>query len=158
MRRADISLLFDFFVTSQRIRRVLGDALADAGMRPDEYAVYSLLLEEGPLTATAMAEILGMPLTTVLDYLKALERAGHMVRTAHPFDGRATEVSLNRSGLEAQRRAHRHWEVVRKAIEDDLTVPIGKLRRSLLALDDSVQRAGLQLKRKQARAARRASG
>src|SRR5215472_15342770 len=149
MRRADISLLFDFFVTAQRLRRVLGDALADAGMRPDEYAVYSLLLEEGPLTATAMAEILAMPLTTVLDYLKALERTGHMVRTAHPFDGRATEVSLNRSGLAAQRRAHRHWEIVRKAIEDDLTVPIGQLRRSLLALDDSVQRAGLQLKRKQ---------
>jgi DNA-binding MarR family transcriptional regulator len=71
LSRAEISLLFDFFVTSQRLRRVLTDALADAGMRPDEYAVYSLLLEKGPLTATEMSEMLGMPLTTVLDYVRA---------------------------------------------------------------------------------------
>src|SRR5690349_2780074 len=51
-RRADVSLLFDFFVVSQRLRRVLAEAMVEAGMRPDEYAVYSLLYDKGPLTAT----------------------------------------------------------------------------------------------------------
>ena len=147
LSRAEISLLHDFFVTSQRLRRVLADALAGAGMRPDEYAVYSLLFEKGPLTATEMAELLGMALTTVLDYLRGLDRAGHLVRTAHPFDGRSTELSLNRSGLAAQRRASRHWEVVRKSIEDGLDVPLDQVRRSLRALDDAARGAARQARR-----------
>ncbi|HKV86421.1 MAG TPA: MarR family winged helix-turn-helix transcriptional regulator [Candidatus Dormibacteraeota bacterium] len=149
MPRADISLLFDFFVTSQRLRRHLTDALAEAGMRPDEYAVYSLLLDEGPLTASQMAEMLGMPLTTLLDYVKALDRAGHLVRTSHPFDGRAVELSLSRSGLAAQRRANRHWEVARKGIEHGLDVPLDQVRRSLHALDESARRAMVRQRRAQ---------
>jgi DNA-binding MarR family transcriptional regulator len=147
LSRAEISLLFDFFVTSQRLRRVLTDALAESGMRPDEYAVYSLLLEKGPLTATEMSEMLGMPLTTVLDYVKALDRAGHLVRTAHPFDGRSTELSLNRSGLAAQKRANRHWEVARKSIEGGLVIPLDQVRRSLHALDDSALEVAGRLRR-----------
>lgn len=136
-RRADVSLLFDFFVTAQRLRRVLSDGLAASGMRPDEYAVYSLLFEKGPLTATEMAEYLGMPLTTVLDYLKAMSAAGHLVRTSHPFDGRALQLSLNRAGIAAQRRANAHWEVVRKQIEGGLAMPVERVRGALWALDDS---------------------
>ena len=149
MARADISLLFDFFVTSQRLRRYLTDALAEAGMRPDEYAVYSLLFDNGPLTSTEMADMLGMPLTTLLDYVKSLDRAGHLVRTAHPFDGRAVELSLSRSGLAAQRRASRHWEVARKGIEHGLGVPLDQVRRSLRALDDSARRASVRQRRAQ---------
>lgn len=135
---------------------MLTDALAGAGMRPDEYAVYSLLLEQGPMTATEMAEMLGMPLTTVLDYLTALDRAGHLVRTAHPFDGRSTELSLNRSGLAAQRRANRHWEVARKSIEGGLEIPLDQVRRSLRALDDAAQGAAGRLRH--ARVSRKVGG
>jgi len=152
-RRAEISLLFDFFVTSQRLRRVLSDALAEAGMRPDEYAVYSLLFDKGPLTATEMSTFLGMPLSTVLDYLKAMTAAGHVVRTAHPFDGRALQLSLNRSGLAAFSRAHRRWEVVRRQIEEGLEMPIPRIRRALHALDDAAARATMRTKAPRARAA-----
>lgn len=146
-KRADVSLLFDFFVTSQRLRRVLSDGLAESGMRPDEYAVYSLLFEKGPLTATEMSDFLAMPLTTVLDYVKAMTASGHIVRTSHPFDGRATQLSLNRSGIAAHRRAHMHWEVVRKLIEGGVTMPIATIRKALEALDDSADRAGRRIER-----------
>lgn len=136
-RQADISLLFDLFVTSQRIRRVLSDAMAESGMRPDEYAVYSLLFDEGPLTATEMSEALGMPLTTVLDYVKAMSSDGHVDRMPHPGDGRALQLHLTRSGVAAHRRAHDHWEVVRKRIEGNLSLPIGQVRRALQALGDA---------------------
>lgn len=150
--RADISLLFDFFVTAQRIKRVLTDALSESGMRPDEYAVYSLLFEHGPLTATEMAGFLAMPLTTVLDFLKDMTAAGHLVRTSHPFDGRAVQVSLNRSGISAQKRAHAHWDVVRKQIEDGLpSVPL--VRSALRALDVSVEKAGRQQRLRRTKAA-----
>ena len=149
--RTDISLLFDFFVTAQRLRRVLADGLRGSGMRPDEYAVYSLLFEKGPMTASAMAQALGMPLTTVLDYAREMTEARHLVRTSHPFDGRATELSLSRAGVAAQKRAHRHWDVVRKYVEEGLDVPIPQVRRSLRALDESAERAALRLRRSGAR-------
>ena len=142
-KRAEISLLFDFFVTAQRLRRVLSSALAGSGMRPDEYAVYSLLFDIGPLTASEMAALLAMPLTTVLDYLKTMTAAGHVTRTSHPFDGRAVQVSLNRSGLAAHKRANRHWEVARREIEENLSMPVEKIRRGLRALDDAAASARL---------------
>lgn len=142
--RPDISLLFDFFVTSQRVRRALAEAMAGAGMRADEYAVYSLLLEKGPLTATEMGRDLGMPLTTVLDYLRAMDAAGHLERTRHPSDGRAIQVGLSSAGVAAQTRANRAWEVVRKAIEEGLGIPVADMRVALRALDDA---AGAALKR-----------
>lgn len=140
-KRADISLLFDLFVTAQRVRRVLSDGMAKSGMRPDEYAVYSLLLENGPLTATETCELLGMPLTTVLDYLKAMSVAGHLDRMPHPSDGRALQLRLSRSGITAQKRANAHWEVVRKRLEGGLPMPIDRVRLALQALDDAAVRA-----------------
>jgi DNA-binding MarR family transcriptional regulator len=146
-KRADVSLLFDLFVTTQRVRRVLADAMAGAGMRPDEYAVYSLLFDHGPLTATEMAELLGMPLTTALDYLKAMSASGHLERSPHPTDGRALQLSLSRSGVAAQKRANGHWELVRKRIEGGLELPIDSIRLALNALDDAADRAGVETTR-----------
>jgi DNA-binding MarR family transcriptional regulator len=145
--RADISLLFDFFVTSQRIRRVLSDAMAESGMRPDEYAVYSLLFDKGPLTATEMAEAVGMPLSTVLDYLKAMSSDGHIDRMPHPSDGRALQLRLSRTGVAAHRRAHDHWEVMRKQIERNLSLPVGQVRRALQALGDAANVAAVPARR-----------
>ena len=145
--RADISLLFDLFVTSQRVRRVLADAMAESGMRPDEYAVYSVLFDKGPLTATEMSEALGMPLTTVLDYVKAMGSEGHVDRTPHPGDGRALQLHLTRSGVAAHRRAHDHWEVVRKRIEGNLSVPSVEVRRALQALGDAASVAAIPARR-----------
>ena len=135
-------MLFDFFVASQRLRRVLTSALEPSGMRPDEYAVYSLLFESGPMTASEMSEGLGMPLTTLLEYLRAMCAAGHAVRTAHPFDGRAVDLSLSRAGVAAHRRANRRWEAVRRRIEGELEVPLPQLRRALQALGSAAEAAG----------------
>ncbi len=133
---------------------MLTDGLAPSGMRPDEYAVYGLLFEKGPLTATEMADFLGMPLTTVLEYVKEMTRGGHLVRTAHPFDGRAVQLNLNRAGIAAHNRANAEWERVRRPIEENLSMPIKTVRKALRALDDSADLAGRRLKPARARAAR----
>ncbi len=105
-------MLFDLFVTAQRVRRVLADGMAESGLRPDEYAIYSLLFEAGPMTATEMS------------------------------DGRALQLRLNRAGLAAQRRARDHWNVVRKRIENALPIPVNQVRSALQALDDAAVSAG----------------
>jgi DNA-binding MarR family transcriptional regulator len=150
-RRADVSLLFDLFVVSQRVRRVLADGMAGSGMRADEYAVYSLLFVNGPLTATEMTQQLGLPLSTVLDYVRAIDEAGHLQRVPHPDDGRAVHLALNARGIAAQKRANRHWEVVRKEIEGSLQMPKSQVRAALAALDDAAMAAALSAGRVRAR-------
>ena len=133
-----ISLLFDLFVLNQRVRRLLSLALADVTLRADEYAVYSLLFEQGPLTATEMARRMGMPLTTLLDYLRAMEGRRHLRRDPHPRDGRAQQLSLTLSGTAEHRRTNIAWEVMRGKLERSLRIPVSDVRRALQALDDAV--------------------
>lgn len=135
--RADVSLLFDLFVAGQRMRRVLSEGMAGSGMRPDEYAAYSLLFTHGPITATEMSRQLGMPLSTVLDYLKTMHRAGHLRRSPDPDDGRALVLALNERGVAAHRRANHHWELVRRQVEASLPMSVAAVRRALQALDDA---------------------
>jgi len=130
--------LFDLFALNQRVRRLLAIALQDAELRADEYAVYSLLFEQGPLTATEMARRLGMPLTTVLDYVRAMDARGHLRRDRHPRDGRAQQLSLTMAGTAAHRRTNAAWEVMRIRLEKKLPIPIRDIRRGLHALDDAV--------------------
>ena len=135
MPETDISLLFDLFILNQHVRRLLGAGLADAPLKADEYAVYSLLFELGPMTATEMSRRMGMPLTTLLDYLHEAERRGHLRRDRHPRDGRARQVALTIAGVTAHRSTNVHWEVVRRCLEGALTVDRADVRRALQALD-----------------------
>jgi DNA-binding MarR family transcriptional regulator len=137
----NISLLFDLFVLNQRVRRLLSLALADVALRADEYAVYSLLFEQGPMTATEMARQMGMPLTTLLDYLRAMDGRGHLRRDPHPRDGRAQQLSLTMAGTAEQRRTNAAWEVMRIGLERSLPISAGEIRRALHALDDAVTSA-----------------
>jgi DNA-binding MarR family transcriptional regulator len=140
-----ISLLFDVFVVNQRLRTLLAHALADTGLRPDEYAVYSLLLELGPLTPTEMAAHMGMPLTTVLDYVRTLVDRGHAGRDPHPRDSRSYHVRLTPAGLAAQRHAGAAWNEAVLPLESALTMPIEDVRAALNALEDAAGAALDQL-------------
>jgi DNA-binding MarR family transcriptional regulator len=139
MQRADISILFNFFVTGQRIRRVLSEALAPSGMKPDEYAVYSLLYERAPLTATDMSDFLGMPLTTLVDYLKSMSAAGHLKRVPHPSDGRALQVRLTPRGMAAWRRAHDAFDIVYRRFLRALDQPLEDVKAALASLDSAAE-------------------
>ncbi len=146
-----ISLLFDLFVLNQRVRRLLAAALADVDLRADQYAVYSLLFEQGPLTASQMAQRMAMPLTTVLDYVRAMDGRGHLRRAQHPRDGRAQQLSLTMAGITAHRRTNAAWEAMRVQLEQGLTVPARDIRRALQALDDAASRSLDELEAKQVR-------
>lgn len=133
-----ISLLFDLFVLNQRIRRLVNAALAEAALNADEYAVYSLLYEQAPLTATETARRMGMPLTTLLDYLRAMDGRGHLRRERHPRDGRAQQLSLTMSGITAHRRTNKAWNAMIGPLGRALPMSEPRIRRALQALDDAV--------------------
>lgn len=101
------SILFDFFRASQHVRLLLADAMADCGMRPDEYAVYSVLVDDGPSSPTRMAEATGVPPTSMSNYVRAMVDRGHVERVRNARDGRSVVLSLTPSGRAAHRRAGR---------------------------------------------------
>ncbi len=132
-----VSLLFDFFVLNQRLRQLLGQALSGCELRPDEYAVYSILFEHGSLTPTQMARLMAMPVTTTLDYLRVMTARDHVRRTRNPADGRSYLVSLTTAGLSAHRRTNAAWNVAVRRLEEALAKPAREVREALHALDDA---------------------
>lgn len=136
-----MSLLFDVFVVNQRLRALLAHALSGCELRPDEYAVYSVLFEHGSLTPTQMATCMAMPVTTTLDYVRAMSRRGHVKRARNPADGRSYKVSLTMEGLSAHRRTNAAWNIAVRRLEDALGQPVQDVRDALHALDDAAEAA-----------------
>jgi MarR family transcriptional regulator for hemolysin len=136
------SLLFDVFVLGQRTRALVNEAMSDAGLRPDEYAAYSVVFELQTVTLTEMANRLAMPVTTVAEYVRAMTERGHLKRRPHPKDQRARLLALTPAGLRAHRQASRAFERAQSSLlrelpplEEDAT------REMLQRLAGSAERA-----------------
>lgn len=106
----ETSLLFDVFALNQAVSRLLGDAMRGGPLSPAEYATYSAIFELEAATPTALAERLGMRLTTCIDQLRTIEGRRHARRVPHPTDGRSYRVVLTAEGLAAHRAANALFE------------------------------------------------
>jgi DNA-binding MarR family transcriptional regulator len=95
--RVRIGLLFQIFRTNQVSGRLVQHALEGTGLRGDDYAVYSYLLQR-PMTLTELADGTGLPLTTAAGYVKRFEERGHVERSPNPKDGRSQLLSLTTAG------------------------------------------------------------
>ena len=102
-----LSLLFELFAAEQRVRTLVVDAMADADLRPDEYAVYSVLFDEGPHTPTDLARRVGMPATTMSHFVRTLLARGHAEREMVAADRRSYRLALTPAGLRAHAAAGR---------------------------------------------------
>ena len=102
-----LSLLFDLFAADQRVRTLVTSAMADCGLRPDEYAVYSVLFDEGPHAPTDLARRVGMPPTTMSHYVRAMLERRHVEREIVASDRRSYRLRLTASGLATHARASR---------------------------------------------------
>lgn len=128
----DLSILFDVFALGQQVRTLLSTAMQDAGMRPDEYAAYSVVFENGPLTATELARTLGMPVTTAADYVRAMVSRGHLRKDVSPLDSRAYLLALTPAGKRAHRRASACFETAYQAFVRELPPAREAAARDLL--------------------------
>jgi DNA-binding MarR family transcriptional regulator len=132
------SLLFDLFVANQKVRSLLATALADAQLRPDEYAVYSVLFENGPTGPSELARLLGMPATTISGYARTMQSRKHAVRQPLAADGRAYQLALTPAGLAAHAGASAIFRTVAQQIDEYLS----QLGSSPAAVRRSVRRVG----------------
>jgi DNA-binding MarR family transcriptional regulator len=100
-----LSLLFDLFAANQQVRTLLGRALADCGLTADEYAIYSILFDEGPHAPSELARRVGMPPTTMTHYIRSMLERAHVGRAASSSDRRSYRLVLTPAGIAAHGRA-----------------------------------------------------
>jgi DNA-binding MarR family transcriptional regulator len=135
-----LSLLYELFAVDQRVGQLLDRALAPSGIRAADYAMYSLMLEAGPVTPTALARMAGMRLTTLSDYLRRATARNHVRRLPNTRDGRSYLVVLSNDGRAAHRRAAPLYDDAVMRIEAHLQMPSEEIRRAVLELDEALRR------------------
>ncbi len=136
-----LSVLFDLFAAFQRMKALLGDVMVDSPLRPEEYALYSVVLEMGPLTPTATASVMGMPVTTVLDHVRLMAKRGHISQDPNPADGRSYLIALTQAGLEAQRAAGTSFNQALGLMVESLDADPDDISSALRELSEALDRA-----------------
>ncbi len=141
-----LSLLFDAFVLQGRSRDLLALALADAPLRPDEYAFTSALHDGRARSTTALARLLGLPVATAHDAVRALVLRGLVERRRDPRDGRAWLLTLTGEGLAAHRETGAAFNRAIALVHEHLTVPTDEIARALHDLTTACAAATDQLR------------
>lgn len=103
IRRDDsrLSLLFEVYAASRAVGELLAAAMADSPLTPEEYAVYSVLFDEGPHAPTELARRTGMPPTSMSHFVRSMLERGHAQRAPSPNDHRSYRIVLTAAGLTA---------------------------------------------------------
>jgi len=128
------SVLFDVYALAQRTRSLLDVALAAAPLTPAQYAMYSAVHEHGPLSASDLARVVGMPVTSVHDEVSAMARRGHLERRRDVRDRRAVLLRLTPDGVAAHESTRAAFEVAVSAVERRLGRPVADVRDVLSEL------------------------
>ncbi|MFN8167487.1 MAG: MarR family transcriptional regulator [Candidatus Nanopelagicales bacterium] len=129
-----LSVLFDLYLADAAAGTLLAPVMAPSGMTATQYAEYSLLRTQGPMSVSQFAAAAHVPLTTASDTLRALESRGHAARTRDPHDGRAWLVSLTADGRAAHTRARKHFRAASARVREILGDDEPAVRRALQQL------------------------
>ena len=100
-----LSLLFELYAASRSAGELLRAAMVDSPLTPEEYAVYSVLFDEGPHAPTELARRAGMPPTSMSHFVRAMLERGHAERALSPADRRSYRIVLTDAGLAAHAAA-----------------------------------------------------
>ena len=78
--------------------RLVSRHLQRAGVSGEQLALLSLIATVEPITPTALAAEMGVPLTTLADALRRLDGRGELERSPNPDDQRSHLVTLSAEG------------------------------------------------------------
>ena len=92
------SILFDVWLVTHLTTNLLDESLRELGITADEFGLYSLLRELGPITPTQVARWTGMAPTTVSGMVRRLAARGHLTQTSNPADARSRLLKLTDEG------------------------------------------------------------
>ncbi len=132
-----MNVLYSIWVAARKTGSLIDDALEPAGMTASEFALYSAIRRDGPLTTTQLAESTGAPMASVSRSVKRIEDAGDAERRRHPDDGRAALIALTTQGEARWHQAARFFRTVLEPISDYL----GEFESSVMWAFETFDRA-----------------
>ena len=135
-----LSVLFDLYVADSAARELLRPVMAPTGLNATQYAEYSIVVTNGPLSVSAFAAIAMIPLATASDTVRAMERRGHVERSRDPADGRAWLVDLTDEGRDAHETARRAFRTAARQVSRVLGEAEPDVRQALRLLADACAR------------------
>ena len=136
--RGPSNVLFDAWLVSRSVHRLVDTAIEASGLDADEFAVYSVLASGDGLTPSELARWMAAAPTTVSSYVKRFERRGHVIRTPNADDGRSYRLQLTAAGRDAHRHAGELFAPVLKHTEETLGVHAQSVHEQLLMLLQAV--------------------
>ena len=139
------SLLYDTFVLSQSIGTMLGHALATSPLGPEEYAIYSHILEYDRCTPSEMSRDLNMSLQTVSDWVALLRKRGHLESVINDRDRRSYRISLTADGRRLHRRTNLAFEKVNRMFLKGLPRTEGEMRSFVQEMIEAAQAAAITI-------------
>jgi len=136
------NVLVDVWLLSTLASSLVEAALAESPMSTDEFALYGLIVDLGPLTAADLARATGLPPTTLSGILARCERRGEVERVANPADRRSALLRLTARGSVVYRGALPGLLDLLTRL--DAATPGGSesLRLALQTLDDALRTVG----------------
>lgn len=140
-----LSLLFELFAADQRVGSLVSSAMAGAALGPDEYAVYSVLFDDGPQTPTDLARRVGMPPTTMSHFVRALLTRGHAERETVAADRRSYRLALTDEGLRVHAAASRAFREADERFMAALSIDEEHARMILTAIGEAARMAQTRL-------------
>jgi DNA-binding MarR family transcriptional regulator len=133
------TVLFEVFWAHQKRKRLVEHALDDVELPAEDYPFYVTIGADGPLTPTALAEYLIMPLSTVIFRVKRLESRGHAERVPNPDDGRSFLIRLTPEGQRLLDEARPAFRDYAEGVEARLgRKQVAVLSEALVALREAV--------------------
>lgn len=98
------NILVDVWLASTLAERLVDDLLADERLSTDEFALYGLIADLGPVTASELARWTGMPMTTLSTLVRRCVARGELTRVPNPDDRRSAHLALSDEGMALYRR------------------------------------------------------
>jgi DNA-binding MarR family transcriptional regulator len=124
----------------QQTARLLDEHI-DSSRMGGSFAVYSVIGAAEPVTPTRLAEILGMPPTSLSYVIRQMHERGHLRRVRNPDDGRSVLLKLTPRGRRVLDDALKGFATAIGKFRRELEVDEPELLRHLEAMSDALERA-----------------
>ena len=136
-----LSVLFELYAASRAVGELVATAMADSPLSPDEYAVYSILFDEGPHAPTELARRCGMPATSMTHFVRAMTLRGHAERAVSAEDRRSYRIVLTASGEAAHAETSQAFAEAERRFTETLGVDENQARATLRAIGTAAAEA-----------------
>jgi len=135
------SVLFETWTLMHSVGELLDRALTGASLNSDEFGFYSAVFDHQPVTPNTLAELAGMPATTVSSYLNRLVARGDISKSRNPADGRSFLIELTLKGTNALHETWLRFEPAQDAVITNLALPVEQVIETMKRLTEAVQAA-----------------